>query len=71
MNPEGYDGDPDQWSGRYRRAWETADADEVVDQFTPDASYRSSVLCEPYLGSDTICPISSIVVQSHRTWPIR
>jgi hypothetical protein len=29
---------PDQWIERYRRAWETADADQVVDLFTPDAS---------------------------------
>src|SRR5262249_56022314 len=34
---------------------ETADADEVVDLFTPNASYRSSVFREPFLGSDTIC----------------
>jgi hypothetical protein len=45
---------PDQWIERYRRAWETADADEVVDLFTPNASYRSSVFREPFLGSDAI-----------------
>jgi SnoaL-like domain len=45
---------PEQWIDRYRRAWETADADEVGDLFTPDASYRSSVFRESYLGSDTI-----------------
>jgi hypothetical protein len=45
---------PDQWIERYRRAWETADADEVVDLFTTDASYRSSVFREPFLGSDAI-----------------
>jgi ketosteroid isomerase-like protein len=45
---------PDHWIERYRRAWETADADEVVDLFTPDASYRTSVFREPYLGSDAI-----------------
>jgi hypothetical protein len=45
---------PDQRIERYRRAWETADADEVVCLFTPDASYRSSVFREPYLGSDAI-----------------
>jgi uncharacterized protein (TIGR02246 family) len=42
------------WIERYRRAWETADADEVVDLFTPDASYRSSVFREAYVGSDAI-----------------
>jgi uncharacterized protein (TIGR02246 family) len=46
---------PGQWIERYRRAWETADAEEVVDLFTPDASYRSSVFREPYLGRDAIC----------------
>jgi len=45
---------PEQWIERYRRAWETADADEVVDLFTPDAAYLSSVFREPYLGSDAI-----------------
>ena len=45
---------PELWIERYRRAWETADADEVVALFTPDASYRSSVFREPYLGSDAI-----------------
>jgi uncharacterized protein (TIGR02246 family) len=45
---------PGQWIERYRRAWETADADEIVDLFTPDASYRSSVFGEPCLGSEAI-----------------
>jgi hypothetical protein len=44
----------DQWIERYRRAWETADADEAVDLFTPDASYRGSIFHEPFLGSDAI-----------------
>jgi hypothetical protein len=44
----------EQWIERYRRAWETVDADEIVDLFTPYASYRSSVFREPYLGSDAI-----------------
>ena len=44
----------DQWIERYRRAWETADADEVVDLFTPDASCRSSVFRDPYVGRDAI-----------------
>jgi hypothetical protein len=43
-----------RWIERYRRAWETADADEVVDLFTPDASYRSSFFREPFLGRDAI-----------------
>jgi uncharacterized protein (TIGR02246 family) len=44
----------EQWIERYGRAWETADADEIIDLFTPDASYRSSVFREPYLGRDAI-----------------
>jgi SnoaL-like domain len=45
---------PDQWIERYRRARETADADEVVALFTPGASYQSRVFREPYVGSDAI-----------------
>ncbi len=45
---------PDQWIERHRRAWETADADEVGDLVTPGASYQSSVFREPYVGSDAI-----------------
>jgi SnoaL-like domain len=44
----------EQWIERYGRAWETADADEIVELFTPDASYRSNVFREPYLGRDAI-----------------
>lgn len=43
-----------RWIERYRRAWETADADEIVDLFTQDAAYRSSVFREPYLGHSAI-----------------
>ena len=45
---------PDQRIERSRRPWETADADEVVDLFTPGAFCQSSVFCEPYVGSDAI-----------------
>jgi SnoaL-like domain len=44
----------EQWVERYRRAWETADDDEIVDLFMPDACYRSSVFREPHQGSDAI-----------------
>ncbi len=44
----------DQWIERHRRAWGTADEDEVADLFTPEASYRSSVFREPYLGGEAI-----------------
>jgi hypothetical protein len=45
---------PDQWIERYRRALERADADEVVDLFGADASYRSSVFRGSYLGRDAL-----------------
>jgi SnoaL-like domain len=44
----------EQWIARYQRAWETADADEIVDLFAPGASYRTNVFREPYVGSDAI-----------------
>jgi uncharacterized protein (TIGR02246 family) len=46
--------DYDRWIERYRKAWETGDADEVADLFTPDAVYRSSVFREPHLGTAEI-----------------
>jgi len=45
---------PNVWIERYRRPWETVAADEVVDLFTSDVSYRSSVFREPFLGRDAI-----------------
>lgn len=45
---------PEEWIERYRRAWETADEEEIVDLFTSDASYRTSVFREPYVGSAAI-----------------
>jgi hypothetical protein len=44
----------ERWAERYGRAWETADADEIVDLFTQDAAYRTSVFREPYVGSAAI-----------------
>ena len=44
----------EEWIERYRRAWETADANEIADLFTADAIYRSSVFRQPHLGRDAI-----------------
>ncbi len=44
----------EEWLERYRRAWETADADAVVELFTDDASYRSSIFAEAHVGRDAI-----------------
>jgi ketosteroid isomerase-like protein len=38
------------WTDRYRRAWEEADADLVLTLFTEDASYRANPFEEPHLG---------------------
>jgi ketosteroid isomerase-like protein len=45
---------PEEWIERYRRAWESGDADGLVALFTPEASYRSSVFTEPSVGHDAI-----------------
>jgi hypothetical protein len=42
----------EQWIERYRRTWETAGEDEVVDLVTPGASHRSRVFREPAFGTD-------------------
>ena len=47
-------GDFERWLEAYRRAWEDADADAVVELFTEDAIYRSSPFHEPHVGSDAI-----------------
>jgi len=44
----------EEWLERYRRAWETADADAVVELFTDDASYRSNIFADAHLGRDAI-----------------
>lgn len=44
----------EEWIERYRLAWETGNADEIVGLFTPDASYRSSVFRRPHAGLDAI-----------------
>ena len=44
----------EEWIERYRHAWETADADEIVGLFTPDASYRSNIFEEPHIGIEGI-----------------
>ncbi|MGI9112243.1 MAG: nuclear transport factor 2 family protein [Gaiellaceae bacterium] len=43
-----------EWLDRYRHAWETANADAVVELFTDDASYRSSIFAEAHVGRDAI-----------------
>ncbi len=42
---------PELWIERYRRAWETGDAEEIADLFTPDAAYWSSAFREPFKGT--------------------
>ncbi|MEJ7569707.1 MAG: nuclear transport factor 2 family protein [Gaiellaceae bacterium] len=44
----------EEWLERYRRAWETADADAVVELFADNASYRSSIFAEAHVGREAI-----------------
>ncbi|MBA2360657.1 MAG: nuclear transport factor 2 family protein [Actinobacteria bacterium] len=43
-----------EWIERYRRAWEQADADAVVELFTENASYRNNIFREPHVGRAAI-----------------
>jgi SnoaL-like domain len=54
-NPAGTSDDPRPTDrGATGGPGETADADEVVDLFTPGASYQPGVFREPYVGRDAI-----------------
>lgn len=46
--------DVENWLERYRRAWEDADTEGVVDLFTEDATYRSNIFAEPDRGHDGV-----------------
>lgn len=42
------------WIGRYVRAWETNDPDDIRSLFTEDAEYRDGPSTEPWIGHDAI-----------------
>lgn len=43
-----------RWAASYARAWEQRNPDAVVELFTPDATYRSSIFDAPHTGSAEI-----------------
>ena len=42
------------WLEAYRVAWERADADAVAALFDEDATYRSNIFEEPYVGREGV-----------------
>ena len=42
------------WIGRYVRAWETNDPDDIRSLFTENAEYRDGPSTEPWIGHDAI-----------------
>ncbi|MEW1836287.1 nuclear transport factor 2 family protein [Microbacterium sp. NPDC079995] len=43
-----------EWIGRYVRAWETNDPDDIRSLFTPEAEYRDGPSTTPWIGHDAI-----------------
>lgn len=43
-----------EWIGRYIRAWDTNDPEDIRSLFTPDAEYRDGPSTEPWIGHDAI-----------------
>jgi len=41
----------DEWIEKYRRAWETADTENIGALFTDDARYRDNIFEEPHVGT--------------------
>jgi ketosteroid isomerase-like protein len=44
----------EEWIERYRRSWEDAGVAAIADLYTEDATYRSQIFREPYVGRDAI-----------------
>jgi limonene-1,2-epoxide hydrolase len=44
----------DKWIEGYRLAWEHRDADAAAQLFTADATYRSNIFEEPYVGREGV-----------------
>lgn len=43
-----------EWMGRYLRAWETNEPDDIRSLFTEDAEYRDGPSTPPWVGHDAI-----------------
>jgi ketosteroid isomerase-like protein len=56
----------DGWLARYKRAWETYDADLVVSLFTPMAHYYERPFQPPLIGHDAIRRYWEGIAQTQR-----